>query len=520
MTRSQQPELAPQRRVADQQAAHRGREPGESAGRRPQTRPVTARSPRARPRRTAPVGVPRPTARDRPGRPNRERAEARPRAARRSAGRRRLRLCRRLVRRHRASRPVPPGMAWGRMNNASANAVPGDVVTGALRDVERFWAAAYPRGRRRRAVPAGPGRLPPVHRGRPAAGLRRPSRRVPAERLLLPGRRLHRLGRPDADPAAAERLRPAAGRRRHGPRVRARDPGPARRHRAADRRAGAAGRLLRRRLDSPTCWPAAPTAFTDVTPAQLDNTVAGHAAAARPAGHVGAGRAGARQRLRPDPGAAGRRARRAPPRAPATAPTTCRSPRCRSPAEDEAATGGDLPYAEAVELAGRGRAGLLGARVPAARPASRGSTLQVQPFDAGLAAGLPGPGLLGRRRAPSTARTATSSPSTTRSSARRCTSSIGDNAVGMLLGDLFARAVAGPARRARPRTGRASSRWTAWPGRGRTTCCTAAAQRRPSGCRPATWTRRWPRCSPSAGPVRAGPARPRSTGSPRTATAS
>ncbi len=39
--------------------------------------------------------------------------------------------------------PAPPG-GLGRMNDSSATAAPGDVVTRALRDVERFWAKAYP----------------------------------------------------------------------------------------------------------------------------------------------------------------------------------------------------------------------------------------------------------------------------------------------------------------------------------------------------------------------------------------
>jgi hypothetical protein len=101
---------------------------------------------------------------------------------------------------------------------------------------------------RRAAVRPGQGRLLPVHPLQPATGMWAGAGDLPAQRLLLPGRRLHRLGRGGSRAAAVLPVRAVPRRRRDGPRVRARHSEPAPPAGAAHHRAGAAGRLLRRQL--------------------------------------------------------------------------------------------------------------------------------------------------------------------------------------------------------------------------------------------------------------------------------
>ena len=117
--------------------------------------------------------------------------------------------------------------------------------TQAVEDVTAYWRADLSRGLRRRVravagfYPYGPDTEPPP------CGARRPLRGDRRQRLLLPGRRHHRLGRGQPPPRAQRGVRGVHRGHRHRPRVRPRHPGPGRSPSTA-RSTWSAGRLLRR----------------------------------------------------------------------------------------------------------------------------------------------------------------------------------------------------------------------------------------------------------------------------------
>jgi predicted metalloprotease len=333
-------------------------------------------------------------------------------------------------------RPAPPG-GLGRMNDSSAAAMPGDLVTRALRDVERFWSAAYP-------DIGGGGTFTPVRGGYHAYTRSQPP---PACGDEAPEYQPNAFYCPAGDFIAwdAETLIPQLYA----------DFGPLLVGFVMAHEYGHAIQSRLRVTDQPTvvleqqadCFAGAwtadvlagrSTAFTGVTPAQLDNTVAGMlllrdepgTAAQNPQAH---GNAFDRIRALQDGVEKGvslcvdYRADNVP--LTEVAFTT----------EREAATGGDLPYAEAVSALSEDAQTYWSQTYPrlAGQP---WVTLRVQPFDTGEAPACPAP------------------DASAGGSAFYCADGdfiafdneqlgpllhqrIGDNAVGMLLGDLFARAV-------------------------------------------------------------------------------
>jgi predicted metalloprotease len=107
--------------------------------------------------------------------------------------------------------------------------------------------------------------------------------------------------------------------------------------------------------------------------------------------------------------------------------------------EEEAATGGDLPYADAVRVLSKDAQAYWSKAYPALT-GQPWENLRVQPFDPGSAPSCPAPDTSAGGAAfycPDGDFVAFDDPQLGRALHER----IGDNAVGMLLGDLFARAV-------------------------------------------------------------------------------
>ena len=174
----------------------------------------------------------------------------------------------------------------GRVDGPSAPQVsddPAAVAQRAVEDVDRLLARDLPRRSTATSsqdlagfYPYGPDtEMPPC--GPFDAGLRGDRR----QRLLLPRRRHHRLGRGLAHAPAQRGLRRVHGRHRHRPRVRPRRPGPLR-HRRPHGRPRAAGRLLRRGVDRDVADGRSAAGF-DAGDVDLDKTVAGHDRHPRPA---------------------------------------------------------------------------------------------------------------------------------------------------------------------------------------------------------------------------------------------
>ena len=284
-------------------------------------------------------------------------------------------------------------------------------------------------------------RLPPVHRAKPppACGDQRSAYQPNA--FYCPAGDFIAWDAQTLIPQLQSRLRAAAGRGRHGPRVRPRRAEPARHARTSPR----------------SCWNSRPTAspergladvlagrstaFPNVTPAQLDNTLARHADAARPARHLCTEPAGAHgnafDRIRAFQDGV---QNRVPGPVRRTARTTCRSPRCRSPPRRRPRPAATCRTTQAVQLLAEDAAGRTG-RAPIRDSAGQPwQTLRVEPFDTGVAAGVPGP------RTPSAGGAAFYCPDgdfvafDNERLGPELYQRIGDNAVGMLIGDLFARA--------------------------------------------------------------------------------
>lgn len=331
-------------------------------------------------------------------------------------------------------RPAPPG-GLGRMSDPSATAPPGDIVTRALRDVERFWSSAYP-------DVAGGAELTPVKGGYHPYTRTEPP---PPCGGQVTEYQPNAFYCPDGDFIAwdAETLIPQL----YG------DFGPLLVGFVMAHEYGHAIQARLRVTDQPTvvgeqqadCFAGAwlatvlagrSTAFSGVTPAQLDNTAAGMlllrdqpgTAAQSPQAH---GNAFDRIRALQD-GVEKGVALCADYRVD-TVPVT----EVPFTSAEDAATGGDLPYADAVRALSEDAQAYWGRVYPrlAGRP---WATLPVRPF-----AGDP----------PSCAAPDASAGG----SAFYCPEGdfvafdneqlgpalhqrIGDNAVGMLLGDLFARA--------------------------------------------------------------------------------
>jgi predicted metalloprotease len=332
--------------------------------------------------------------------------------------------------------PAPPG-GLGRMNDASATAAPGDVVTRALRDVERFWTAAYPEISDGTAlIPIQGGYHaytradPPPACGGEVAEYQPNAYYCPVDdfiawdaetlipqlygdfgALLVGFVMAHEYGH-----AVQSRLR-------------ATDQPTVVLEQQADCFAGAwvADALAGRS-----------TAFTEVTPAQLDNTAAGMlllrdepgTAAQNPQAH---GNAFDRIRALQDGVEKGvsRCVRYRADNVPVTeVPFT---------SEQEAATGGDLPYAEAVSALSEDAQAYWGQVYPqlAGQP---WQALRVQPFESGAAPSCTAPDASAGGSAfycPDGNFVAFDNEQLGPALHQR----IGDNAVGMLIGDLFARAV-------------------------------------------------------------------------------
>ena len=333
--------------------------------------------------------------------------------------------------------PAPGGGGLGRMSEASATAVPGDVVTGALRDVERFWSAAYPKISDGAAFTPIKGGYHPYTKAKlpPACGGQTPSYEPNAFYC------------PTDDFIAwdAETLIPQL----YG------DFGPLLVGFVMAHEYGHAIQSRLRVTDQPTvvleqqadCFAGAwvadvlagrSTAFTGVTPAQLDNTVAGMLL------------------LRDEPGTAAQN-----PQAHGNAFDRIRAlqdgvekgiglcadynadtvPVTEVPftSEREAATGGDLPYSEAVNLLSQDAQTYWG-RVFPQLTGQPWQNVQVRPFETGEAPTCPAPDASAGGSAFYCADgsfVAFDDEQLGRALYQR----IGDNAVGILLGDLFARAV-------------------------------------------------------------------------------
>ncbi|GAA3348421.1 hypothetical protein GCM10020358_66870 [Amorphoplanes nipponensis] len=406
------------------------------------------------------------------------------------------------------SRPAPPG-GLGRMNDSSATADPGDVVTRALRDVERFWQGAYPGISDGAAFTPIRGGYHPYTRSEPPPACGGQQAQYQPNAFYCP----------DGDFIAwdAETLIPQL----YG------DFGPLLVGFVMAHEYGHAIQARLRATDQPTvvleqqadCFAGAWTAdvlagrsaaFTGVTPAQLDNTVAGMlllrdepgTAAQNPQAH---GNAFDRIRALQDGVekgvtlCAGYRADNVPV---TEVPFTSRQ---------EAATGGDLPYAEAVNALSED-AQAYWQRVYPQLTGRPWEQLRVQAFSSGAAPACPTP-------AASAGGSAFYCPDgdfvafDNEQLGQQLYQRIGDNAVGMLLGDLFARAVQD--RRGAETQDRAgqlavdcfAGSWT-----------NDLLTREPAsgiGSPPATWTRRWPPCWPSGAPA-AGRRRAPSSGSPPT----
>ncbi|WP_433719128.1 neutral zinc metallopeptidase [Actinoplanes sp. CA-051413] len=333
-------------------------------------------------------------------------------------------------------RPVPPG-GLGRMNNASANAVPGDVVTGALRDVERFWSAAYPRVAGGAAFTPIKGGYHPYTRSDPAPACGGQAAAYQPNAFYCPAG--------DFVAWDAETLIPQLY-SDFGPLlvgfVMAHEYGH-----AIQSRLGVTEQptvVLEQQADCfAGAWTAdvlagRSTAFKSVTPAQLDNTVAGMlllrdepgTAAQNPQAH---GNAFDRIRAMQDGVEKG--------------VSLCADYRADNvpvtevpfTTQEEAATGGDLPYAQAVDALSKD-AQAYWARAYPQLTGQPWETLGVQAFESGSAPSCPAPDSSAGGAAfycPDGDFIAFDDEQLGQQLYQR----IGDNAVGMLLGDLFARAV-------------------------------------------------------------------------------
>jgi predicted metalloprotease len=331
--------------------------------------------------------------------------------------------------------PARPG-GLGRMNDSSATAAPGDVVTRALRDVERFWSGAYPGIADGAAFTAIKGGYHPYTRSQPPPACGGQSARYQPNAFYCP----------DGDFIAwdAETLIPQL----YG------DFGPLLVGFVMAHEYGHAIQRRLRLIEQPTvvleqqadCFAGAwtadvlagrSTAFTGVTPAQLDNTVAGMlllrdepgTAAQNPQAH---GNAFDRIRALQDGVeqgvalCAGYRA--------GTVPVT----EVPFTSAREAATGGDLPYAEAVNALSEDAQAYWG-RVYPQLTGQPWVTLRVRAFESGAPPSCAAPDASAGGSAfycPEGDFVAFDDTSLGQALYQR----IGDNAVGMLLGDLFARA--------------------------------------------------------------------------------
>jgi predicted metalloprotease len=333
-------------------------------------------------------------------------------------------------------RPAPPG-GLGRMNNPSATADPGDTVTRALRDVERFWSDAYPEIADGAAFTPIKGGYHPYSRSKPAPPCGEQQTAYQPNAFYCP----------DGDFIAwdAETLIPQL----YG------DFGPLL---VGFVFAHEYGHAIQSRLgitDQPSvvleqqadCFAGAwtanvlagrSTAFSGVTPAQLDSTVAGMlllrdqpgTAAQNPQAH---GNAFDRIRALQDGVEKGvsHCADYNADNVPVTeVPFT---------SEAEAATGGDLPYADAVRALSEDAQAYWSKAYPKVT-GQPWENLPVQPFSSGSAPSCAAPDTSAGGAAfycPAGDFVAFDDEQLGRALYQR----IGDNAVGMLLGDLFARAV-------------------------------------------------------------------------------
>jgi predicted metalloprotease len=323
------------------------------------------------------------------------------------------------------------------MNDSSATADPGDVVTRALRDVERFWSGAYPTVSDGAAFSPITGGYHPYTKAEPPPACGGQQAEYQPNAFYCP----------DGDFIAwdAESLIPQLYS----------DFGPLLVGFVMAHEYGHAIQSRLRLTDQPTvvleqqadCFAGAwtadvlagrSTAFTGVTPAQLDNTVAGMlllrdepgTAAQNPQAH---GNAFDRIRALQDGVEKGVAvcARYRADNVPVTeVPFTT---------EREAATGGDLPYDEAVNLLSQD-AQAYWTRVYPELSGQPWAALRVEPFDTGAAPSCAAPDASAGGSAfycPAGDFIAFDDDQL----GRQLHDRIGDNAVGMLLGDLFARAV-------------------------------------------------------------------------------
>lgn len=332
--------------------------------------------------------------------------------------------------------PAPPG-GLGRMNNASATAAPADVVTRALRDVERFWTTAYPEISDGSAFTPVKGGYHPYTRADPPPACGGEAAEYQPNAFYCPAG--------DFVAWDAETLIPQL----YG------DFGPLLVGFVMAHEYGHAIQSRLRSTDQPTvlleqqadCFAGAwvadvlagrSPAYTEVNPEQLDNTVAGMlllrdepgTAAQNPQAH---GNAFDRIRALQDgvekgiSRCAGYRADNVPV---TEVPFT---------SEQEAATGGDLPYAEAVRALSEDAQAYWGRVYPqlATQP---WQALRVQPFETGAAPSCAAPDSSAGGSAfycPDGNFVAFDDEQLGQALYQR----IGDNAVGVLIGDLFARAV-------------------------------------------------------------------------------
>lgn len=331
--------------------------------------------------------------------------------------------------------PASPG-GLGRMSDPSAGAAPGDIVTRALRDVERFWSTAYPKVAGGAAFTAVEGGYHPYTRTKPPPACGGQQAEYQPNAYYCP----------DGDFIAwdAETLIPQL----YG------DFGPLLVGFVMAHEYGHAIQSRLRLTDQPTvvveqqadCFAGAWTAdvlaggsraFTGVTPAQLDNTVAGMlllrdqpgTAAQNPQAH---GNAFDRIRALQDGVERGVAlcARYRKDNVPVT--------EVPFSSAEEAATGGDLPYAEAVRALSEDAQSYWNRVYPrlAGQP---WQALEVRAFAAGNPPSCAAPDA-------SAGGSAFSCPEgdfvafDNEQLGPALYQRIGDYAVGMLLGDLFARA--------------------------------------------------------------------------------
>jgi predicted metalloprotease len=332
--------------------------------------------------------------------------------------------------------PPPPPGGLGRLNDPSAAAAPGDIVTRALRDVERFWSTAYPDVSDGDTFTPVKGGYHPYTRTEPPPACGGQNAEYQPNAFYCPAG--------DFIAWDAETLIPQL----YG------DFGPLLVGFVMAHEYGHAIQSRLRATDQPTvvleqqadCFAGAwiadvlagrSTAFTQVTPAQLDNTVAGMlllrdepgTAAQNPQAH---GNAFDRIRALQDGVEKG--------------VSLCADYRADNvpvtevpfTSERDAASGGDLPYEQAVNELSQDAQAYWGRVYPqlAGQP---WTTLRVQAFPSGSPPSCPAPDASAGGAAfycPDGDYIAFDNDQLGQALHER----IGDNAVGMLLGDLFARA--------------------------------------------------------------------------------